>query len=51
MGQRIKCKLCGDVIESKHHYDFRECSCSAVAIDGGDEYTRIIGSEWEAADG
>ena len=36
----IKCKLCGDVIESKHTYDFVWCSCKSCAVDGGLSYLR-----------
>ena len=36
----IRCKLCGDVIESKHVHDFVWCSCGACAVDGGHEYFR-----------
>ncbi len=37
----IQCNLCGDIIESKHRYDFVECSCKACFVDGGLEYQRI----------
>lgn len=36
----IRCKHCGDVIESKHHYDFKWCKCGCCAVDGGLDYTR-----------
>ena len=36
----IKCNHCGDVIESKHRYDFKRCKCGCVEIDGGLEYLR-----------
>ena len=36
----IKCKLCGEVIESKHVHDFVQCKCGACAVDGGHEYLR-----------
>lgn len=35
-----RCKVCGDVIESKSVYDFEECSCHACYVDGGDQYAR-----------
>lgn len=38
-----KCKLCGDIIESKTTHDFRQCSCGAVAVDGGHDYLRRVG--------
>lgn len=55
----IKCKSCGDVIESKHRHDFVECSCKACFVDGGLDYQRIGAaekdgfinlSEWEEDD-
>ena len=36
----IQCKLCGDVIESKHVHDFVQCKCGACAVDGGHDYLR-----------
>lgn len=36
----IQCKLCGEVIESKHVHDFVQCKCGACAVDGGDDYLR-----------
>ena len=41
MGTKIKCKHCGDIIESKHRHDFKHCKCGLVAIDGGNDYLRI----------
>ena len=41
---RIKCKKCGDIIESYHVHDFKWCSCKSVAVDGGREYLRRLGS-------
>jgi len=40
----IRCLKCGDVIYSRAGHDFRRCSCTAVAIDGGFSYTRIVGN-------
>lgn len=37
---KIKCKLCGDVIESKHVHNFVRCSCGNAFVDGGTEYVR-----------
>lgn len=39
-----KCMGCGDIIESKHHHDFRTCSCGSLSVDGGLEYTRMLWS-------
>ena len=41
---KIKCKKCGSILESKDINDFKRCSCGAVAIDGGYEYLKRIGN-------
>jgi hypothetical protein len=40
----IQCRKCFAVIKSTHRHDFVWCDCKSVAIDGGKDYTRIIGS-------
>ena len=42
---RIKCKKCGEIIESMSRHDFKFCKCGAVAVDGGKDYLRRIGSK------
>jgi hypothetical protein len=37
---KVRCKLCNDIIESKSVHDFRTCKCGAVSVDGGKEYLR-----------
>jgi len=37
----IQCKECGDIIYSRARHDYRQCSCCAVNIDGGFDYTHI----------
>lgn len=37
---KIKCKFCGDIIESTHVHDFKFCSCGKCAVDGGHYYLR-----------
>jgi phage FluMu protein Com len=37
---RIRCKHCGDVIESKHTHHYVTCKCGKVACDGGKEYLK-----------
>ena len=39
----IRCKICGDIIESKSRHDFVTCSCGACAVDGGLDYLRRCG--------
>ena len=35
---RIRCKKCGEIIESHTVHEFKWCSCGAVAVDGGKDY-------------
>jgi len=37
---KAKCLHCGDEIESFHKYDFKQCSCENIFVDGGLEYIR-----------
>ena len=45
----IKCKKCGDIIESKTTHDFKFCTCRSCAVDGGHDYLRRCGNleYWE----
>jgi hypothetical protein len=45
----IKCKHCGDIIESTSIHDFKFCSCGKVAVDGGCSYLKRSGNsnDWE----
>ena len=45
ISNKIKCKKCGDIIESRSINDYKRCSCKAVAIDGGKDYLKRIGNE------
>ena len=45
ISNKIKCKKCGDIIESKSTNDYKKCSCGAVAVDGGKDYLKRIGKE------
>lgn len=46
---KIKCKRCGNIIESSSVHDFKFCKCRAVAVDGGHDYLRRCGNreDWE----
>lgn len=37
---KIRCKLCGDVIESTSVHDFKGCKCGSCYVDGGHQYLR-----------
>lgn len=45
ISNKIKCKKCGDNIESKSTNDYKRCSCETVAIDEGKDYLKRIGNE------
>lgn len=40
---RIKCNVCRDIINSNTFYSYISCKCGKIAVDGGKDYTRIIG--------
>ncbi len=40
---KIRCKKCNDIIESKTVNDFKKCKCGAIAIDGGKKYLKRLG--------
>ena len=46
---KIRCKKCGDIIESITIHDFVTCKCGACAVDGGHAYLRRSGypDNWE----
>ena len=37
---RCKCRLCNDIIISKHRHDFVRCKCGEIFTDGGEDYIR-----------
>lgn len=36
----IRCRKCGEIIESASLYDFKWCKCGSVAVDGGRDYLK-----------
>jgi len=46
---KIRCKVCGDEIESVNRHDFKWCKCGSCAVDGGHSYLRRVGEfdKWE----
>lgn len=34
------CLDCNVEIESKYRHDFQECTCGAIAVDGGNDYLK-----------
>ena len=47
MRNRIRCKECKEIIESKHRHDFVTCKCGNCSVDGGQDYHRRLGSNYE----
>ena len=35
ISNRIQCKHCGEIIESKHIHEFVTCKCDTCSVDGG----------------
>lgn len=40
-----KCGDCKDIIQSTSVHDYIECSCGAIAVDGGNQYFRAVGNK------
>lgn len=40
----IKCRQCGDIIQSKYPGQFVWCSCGETGVDQTEYYKRIIGN-------
>lgn len=40
---RIRCRKCGEIIESFTRNDIKFCKCGAVGVDGGRDYIRRCG--------
>lgn len=38
---RAQCRLCLDIIESRHRHDFVTCKCGEIFVDGGHAYIRM----------
>ena len=45
MGERIRCRKCGDILQSKYRHDFQMCKCGSCYIDGGNDYCRVGGKK------
>ena len=49
ISNKIKCKKCGEIIESTCTHDFKWCKCHSVAVDGGHSYLKrcVTPDDWE----
>ena len=43
---KIKCLICGDIIESKSVHNLVSCKCENCYIDGGNEYLHFGGKDF-----
>jgi len=44
---KARCNYCGWVIESQHRYHLNFCDCGKTFVDGGQEYLRRGGDNWQ----
>lgn len=40
LSNSARCAKCDDLIHSLHRWDFRQCKCGAIFVDGGYDYLR-----------
>lgn len=45
MLEYVQCKVCGQRIPIDTKYQYIECNCGTIAVDGGENYCRIIGEK------
>ena len=43
---KLKCLICGEIIESKFRHDLVECKCESCFVDGGKDYFRFGGKDF-----
>src|ERR1700729_1403719 len=46
MKNRAKCKLCFDILESSHTYDYVSCKCGEISISGGSDKLECSAKNW-----
>jgi hypothetical protein len=46
MRNRAKCKLCKDVLESFHKFDYVSCKCGQIGISGGENTYECAAKDW-----
>lgn len=42
ISNKIRCKNCGDIIESFSTYDHKMCKCGQCGVDGGKDYLQRL---------
>lgn len=38
----VRCKKCDSVIVSRFTHDFQRCDCGLIAVDGGNDYQKVV---------
>lgn len=46
MKNRAKCKVCNDILESFHIYDYVTCTCGEISISGGNDKLECSAKDW-----
>lgn len=46
MKNRAKCKLCNEILESFHEFDYVTCKCGEISISGGDIRLECSAKNW-----
>jgi len=47
MRNKAKCKLCKEILESFHRYDYVACKCGEISISGGKDKLECSAKNWE----
>jgi len=47
MRNRAKCKLCNEILESFHEFDYVTCKCEEIAITGGNVKYQASAKDWK----
>lgn len=45
---QAQCKICKQVIQSKHRHDFVSCKCGEISVDGGVDYVRRLARDLDS---
>lgn len=48
MRNRAKCKLCNEIIESFHEFDYVTCKCKEISISGGQIRFECSAKDWKS---
>ena len=46
MRNRAKCRLCNDILESFHRYDYVTCKCGEISVTGGLDAYECSSKDW-----